>query len=125
MTATDELRKLLDERGVKWTANESEYRKETCWTYMGELTAVFTEYYDGTERFYCDTWCFTPEQAIAATLGTGECAMIPSFTEPGTLNYCQEFCCSACGEYMVLQQFPECVGDTPNYCPNCGKAVKR
>lgn len=70
MTATDELRRLLDERGVEWTANDGEYVKETCWAYMGELTAAFAEYNDGTTRFACDTWCFTPEQAIAATLGT-------------------------------------------------------
>ena len=70
MTATDELRRLLDERGVEWTANDGEYVKETCWTYMCELTAAFAEYNDGTTRFDCDTWCFTPEQAIAATLGT-------------------------------------------------------
>ena len=42
---------------------------------MGELTAAFAEYDNGTTRFACDTWCFTPEQAVEATLGalvTGE-----------------------------------------------------
>lgn len=72
-SATEELRRMLDERGVEWTANDGEYVKETCWTYMGELTAAFAEYNDGTTRFACDTWCFTPEQAIAATLGSGTC----------------------------------------------------
>lgn len=48
------------------------------------------------------------------------CAMIPSFTKPATLDDCQEFCCSACGEYMVLQQFPGCADNVPNYCPYCG-----
>ena len=66
------------------------------------------------------------ERDDVATPSGGECGMIPSFTEPTTLNDCQEFCCSACGEYMVLQQFPGCLDDTPNFCPNCGrKAVER
>lgn len=69
MTATDELRRLLDERGVEYTTSDGEHVKETCWPYMGELTAAFAEYDNGTTRFACDTWCFTPEQAVAATLG--------------------------------------------------------
>lgn len=68
-SATDVLRRLLDERGVEYVANDGEHVKETCWSYMGELTAAFAEYDNGTTRFACDTWCFTPEQAIAATLG--------------------------------------------------------
>ena len=68
-------------------------------------------------------------QAVAdelnAELGSGTCAMIPSFTKPVTLDDCQEFCCSACGEYMVIQQFPGWVDEVPNFCPNCGKAVER
>ena len=58
-----------------------------------------------------------------ATLGRGTCKMIPSFTSPATLNDCQEFRCSACGEYMVMQQFPGCADDAPSYCPSCGRKV--
>lgn len=108
MMATDELRRMLDERRVEWTANDSEYMKETCWAYMGELTAAFAEYNDGTTRFDCDTWCFTPEQAVEATLGLGTCKL----TMNGT-NGC--FGCSEC-----LENIPPLA----NYCPNCGKAVK-
>jgi len=65
----------------------------------------------------------TEAEAIAAWNSRAErtCAMIPSFTKPATLDDCQEFCCSACGEYMVLQQFSGCADDVPNYCPNCGR----
>lgn len=66
---TTELREKLTERGVEYTTNDSERIKETRWPYMGELMAEFTEYSDGTTHFECDTWCFTPKQAIAATLG--------------------------------------------------------
>lgn len=72
MSATEELRRMLDERGVEYTTNDGEYVKETCWPYMGELAAAFAEYYNGTTRFVCDTWCFTPEQAVEATMGRKE-----------------------------------------------------
>ena len=39
------------------------------------------------------------------------------------VNDCQEFRCSACGEYMVMQQFPGCADDAPSYCPSCGRKV--
>lgn len=126
MTATDELRRMLDERWVEWTANDSEYIKETCWTYMGELTAAFAEYYDGTTRFDCDTWCFTPEQAIDATLGRGTCR---DAEDSGT-----DFCCSACGArlyidtgdtYTMIAADEHTIIERPNYCPNCGRKVER
>jgi len=66
---SDEVRRMLDGRGVKYTVYDEEHIKETCWSYMGELTAAFAEYDNGTTRFACDTWCFTPGQAIAATVG--------------------------------------------------------
>ena len=116
MTATDELRRLLDERGVECAANDGEYVKETCWTYMGELTAAFAEYYDGTTRFACDTWCFTPEQAIEATLGRGECRLIPTRDKPR--SKAPTLTCSKCGWWT------DRINDRINYCPSCGKRVK-
>lgn len=105
--ATDELRRLLDERGVEWTANDGEHVKETCWPYMGELTAAFAEYDNGTTRFACDTWCFTPEQAIAATLGGGTCHNVST-----TGN----FRCSECDAADL--DF-----DKPSFCHGCGRRV--
>ena len=111
-TATETLRQLLDERGVEWTANDGEHVKETCWSYMGELMAAFAEFDNGTTRFACDTWCFTPEQAIEATLGRGTCSLerAPQYGED-----CMA--CSGCG----------CVMDDylwSNFCPNCGRKVQ-
>lgn len=122
-SATDELRRLLDERGVEYTSNDGEYVKETCWPYMGELTGAFAEYYDGTTRFECDTWCFTPEQAIEATLGAGACR------DEGDPS---DFCCSKCGMHMFTETSgtytmiasDECtIIMRPNFCPNCGRKV--
>ena len=117
MTATETLRQLLDERGVEWTANDGEHVKETCWPYMGELTAAFAEYDNGTTRFACDTWCFTPEQAIAATLGTGTCKV-----KVGSGESAGWWVCSTCGALFDM------VGTLrrdrkPRYCPNCGAEV--
>lgn len=120
MTATDELRRLLDERGVVWTANDGEHVKETCWPYMGELTAAFAEFDNGTTRFACDTWCFTPEQAIAATLGAGTCHIEERHGD---------WYCTGCGEMVgTCDTTSELYIDGNaiglwRFCPNCGRRV--
>jgi hypothetical protein len=122
MTSTEELRRLLDERGVEWTADDGEFVKETGWPYMGELTAAFAEYYDGTTRFACDTWCFTPEQAIEATLGRDTCHDIGTFKSWGL------FTCSNCSIVIPLnaaKDAPRVGKSVPlKFCPNCGRRVK-
>ena len=165
MSATDELRRLLDEFEhecfmIRVEASETRARPEVVrkayerqrdetaqavaatlgeqaalnkaagnWAHVDNLLRGLLE-----ECERCpDTGCTQYIEKIvkpnmrerAATLGSWECGMIPSFTSPTTLNDCQEFCCSVCGEYMVLQQFPCGIDDTPNYCPNCGMRVKR
>lgn len=69
MTATDELRRLLDERGVEW------------WQSANTLGCIFTRWYsplfgdevvameNGEEGLVLFDHYMTPEQAIAATLG--------------------------------------------------------
>ena len=59
MSATDELRRMLDERGVEY-----ESISDTC-TYVGETQ--LTEYEPGIVGLQMRN--LTPEQAIAATLG--------------------------------------------------------
>ena len=64
MSATDELRKLLDERGVEYEAECIDSSNYFTW---GENDCYsYTEYPDGT---VLRIWDCTPEQAIAATLG--------------------------------------------------------
>lgn len=67
---TTELREKLAERGIEYTTDDGEHVKSTCWSYMGELMAEFAEFDNGTTLFACDNWCFTPDQAIAATIGS-------------------------------------------------------
>ena len=73
MTATDELRKLLDERGVEWTNPNSILRDDmTSWVANGFDYDAF-EVPDGTlvlSAAHQDD--LTPEQAVKATLGPRE-----------------------------------------------------
>ena len=68
MTATDELRRMLDERGVEWGTNET---LTDCWTRWnaGKFRCTATEI-NGTFAFTVGN--STPEQAVEATLGNEE-----------------------------------------------------
>ncbi|MBP3885955.1 MAG: hypothetical protein J6D54_13600 [Olsenella sp.] len=107
MTATDELRRLLDERGVEhydgtemtlWLKDEHGYRASANELHSGRLSV--------------HVWCDTPEHAIEATLGRGECRECASMDDV--------FECSACGaryESWALKRFA-------SYCPDCGRKVR-
>ena len=103
MTATDELRRLLDERGVEHVDGES-------MTYIND--ADFIPAAGGT--FDVTLYERTPAQAIDATLGRGECRWIPAdyITEGDWWN-------TSCGESFTWE--PD---GTPRYCHNCGRRVR-
>lgn len=92
----------------------------------------------GLKRWLIEKWnTRTPEQARAAdywhrmfdahmrecaTLGSGECEMRESFEYVECKV--QTFTCSACGWHGAIDDL--FASDTiPNFCPCCGKAVKR
>ena len=116
MTATDELRRLLDERGVEWNATVG--AAGTNWTHWDTFNghrvhAMDNE--DGTVKIF-GGWDVTPEQAIAATLGAGTCHMEYCDELSGDELYpTQAYVCSAC-MYVT-------VDGKPNYCPQCGAKV--
>ena len=75
MTATDELRRMLDERGVEWgnvrnDGYESDYL--TKWRLNGIQGHAFVTVTEWPGGLSLETYqhYLTPEQAIAATLGT-------------------------------------------------------
>ena len=129
MTATDELRAMLDKRGVEWETDRSGFR--VMW---GKPVDEFHDTMQfkavdnalpngGLNVHICG---FTPEQAIAATLGAGTCKDVCSGVS--------EFTCSACGFNCDLTSWISLFdGDdgrhrhhhhgTPHYCPNCGRKV--
>ena len=69
MTATDELRRLLDERGVEWTPSVFDRQHETFYSTENGVGFIVTEFPEiGRMSLACDMR-ITPEQAVEATLG--------------------------------------------------------
>ena len=114
MRATDELRRLLDERGV---AHSDHYLSTTWRDGHGILHLAGEPMADGV--LVVDM--LTPEQAVAATLGGGTCEFVSS---KGS-----EYppVCSACGYELGIYDCEWFEGGTygysGNYCPNCGAKV--
>ena len=119
MTATEELRRLLDERGVEW------WPSAECW-----CEDAITYWRVGVMKWAAiegekDLWLnagiagyepLTPEQAIAATLGRGTCRLKRAQWDDGT---CTWGCiCTACDAHLEHE-----TGIGYNYCPHCGRKV--
>ena len=122
MTATERLRQLLDERGVKWEEPDP-YQDATAWVGSNNIEYVAHEgiSFDGpTGRLIL--FCLTPEQAVEATLGRGTCKMEATLTNPFETRI-DEYHCSECGEYCSVEKV---MGKTepPKFCPECGRKVE-
>lgn len=113
MIATNELRQLLDERGVE----HDDHYFSTSWIAGGTLH-IASEQLDGT--LVVDK--LTPEQAIAATLGERTCHNKSRFAPGGT-----RFVCSACDFGSDWDMWDNNCGVPMDfwfdYCPNCGAKV--
>ena len=113
MSATERLRRRLDERGVEWSDGTFEggvpNNRRTFW---------------GEGGMYCAEECFeadlrvcfytTPEQAVEATLGRGTC-----HAEEVCLGIHSDLTatvCSAC--HIAVDDLEDC-----DYCPWCGAKV--
>ena len=134
MTATDELCRLLDERGSEYVLDE-EYgekyppEKRVTWScdLAGEDMTVTARDYcinindDGSADYCLDLEChevFTPEQAIAATLGVGTCHVETTENWLPAERYHR---CKNCGAFFAVL---DASGDIPpRVCPNCGAKV--
>lgn len=110
MTATEELRRLLDERGVEWRADDGKTVWVTRWVFNGHSSAMFSEYDDGECVFVTSGHSWTPEQAVAATLGRGACK-VEEYEDTGIPV------CSECGAVQ-----PE--DHTVYFCWCCGRKVE-
>ena len=124
MTATDELRRMLDERGVEWEDNSPvpsmKPWKTSFTSFTGEEVSLGC--YD-EPKWIMGTMVFhAPEQAIEATLGRGTCHPVANdnLTESeGTGDAWAN--CSECGHLLCVLTDPS--SQMPNYCPNCGRKV--
>lgn len=148
---TERLRALLDERGVEW-----DYGITGPTTTMFRVNGVngvdltFTPMRDG---LLCST-ILTPEQAIAATLGSCDCSNsertetcrldgfadvpfsvdyeIDGYDMGSSRDYATLAECSSCGAYVIVP--PEyhhvltCDGDEVyqpyRFCPACGRRIE-
>ena len=121
MTATDELRRMLDERGVEWSDSSDENVLHTTWNAM---RCWFTEYPDGWTG-WGTAMSGSPEQAIEATLGRGTCSIVKTWSDSDFVDGWR-YRCSECMCFIpFIERDPE-TGDVisaANYCPNCGRKV--
>lgn len=118
---------MLDERGIEWRAVEGV--DDVCTTVgIGNTCYTYLEHdfdFEITARFWC---CYTPEQAIAATVGE-TCTMEPLFAEDMLEHECREYImhCDACHHNFCYVLYNEDGGtwtdEPPKYCPHCGRRV--
>lgn len=112
MTATDELRALLDERGVEWEDHSDEDVRHTVWN---GAECWFTEFPDGWTALGVSK-CGTPAKAVEATLGRGTCRYNPDYSgftwwdkndvehyeEDSANEECWSASCDKCGFTMTV-----------------------
>lgn len=116
-SATEVLRRMLDERGVEW------WKASPCKTkwhspVLGGTVAV--REWNGKMVLDAGYVNVTPEQAIAATLGAGTCKVESSCAiEFDTLISPDYFEFEmSCGS-----RFRWSDNEPPDYCPGCGRKV--
>ena len=126
MTATDELKALLNERNVEYKDRDMFGKHVFHW---GEPLhgAMFT-------ASLSDEWTElvvenpTPQQAIDATLGRGECEVYEDEASIAVFGVKMEYKCCECETSFVAWKYDEYddqIDVKPTFCPNCGSVVKR
>lgn len=105
MTATEELRRLLDERGVEWDKGAFPDEARTYW--KDTFARPWNE-----QHLYVAA-LLTPKQAVEATLGRGKCLV----------EYVSEWMGWHCKSCDVMWQGLS--SQPPKFCPNCGREVEQ
>ena len=129
MTATDELRRLLNERGVNYEGETDEDGwaftrwhgfDDTGWLAVSDEQCGLLD--------LRGRYLFTPAQAIAATLVAGTCEDLGGTDANGR----DVFNCSGCGCVLSLYDIDgsnnlctSFIFDYPRFCPECGARVVR
>lgn len=108
MSATERMRALLDQRGVKYGGDRSVVYFEDSRGYKAMAYEAPRRYGNGV---LCVHHTATPEQAVEATLGRGTCRSVWDVELTGRLR----FQCSECGAVSLEI--------TPRFCPGCGREV--
>lgn len=121
MSATDELRHMLDERCVEHEDKHTELVPgisewdSTWWRGIAgmEFHAVSDETCEREGCIYINGTYLTPEQAIAATLENGTCELEETDSYPSENGWVHVLECSNCGKEC------EHVNGDYEYCPHC------
>ena len=109
-----ELRRTLDDHGVKWKSIDFDVSKTTLF-YAGSEQYIFDD--GGGIASPMLAGPLTPAQVIAATLGAGTCTLINAADDLGSgTSSCM---CFKCG-YTALDDWWE----EFNFCPNCGRRIE-
>lgn len=111
MTATDELRRMLDERGVKYRTHGTTDR---TWFEVGNISWFIIERENGS--LTADAVFLTPEQAIAATVGRRTCHKVRVHKDIEDEEHCSE-----CGRFLGFAN--DALAEPYNFCPKCGAEV--
>lgn len=143
-TTTDKLRRKLAELHVEYETIDG---PDICFTEWSTHNGAFVFTARESSRSYGDNMlrvetcgipksCIiaTPEQAIAATLGSCNCSnncmnseRTGTCHDRGTFNSWGFFTCSNCSIVFPLDAVKDApsIGRTlpPKYCPNCGRKV--
>ena len=120
MSATDELRRMLDERGVEWEDSEPYGAKAVTRFKVNDVWLRYVDYGDYCWVDYHEDEPLTPEQTIAATLGSGTCHIEERHGD---------WHCTGCGEMVgTCDTTSELYIDGNaiglwRFCPNCGRKV--
>ena len=117
MTATDTIRAMLDERGVEHYPKRPDV---TVWSEGVWHIHAQEDMIEGMLELFVRP--VTPEQAIEATLGRGECRMT-CWREYIVECRVDFFECSECGWSGAIDDMTTPC-KYPRYCPNCGRAVR-
>ena len=112
MCQLEDLCRLLDERGVEWAETIS---GNVRWIDPNGDDVVVLKSSDG--YLLVKAW-MTPQQAIDATLGRGECHM-------QTLSLDGLWLCDKCGYVNAGFALSPELSTSPSYCPQCGARVVR
>lgn len=127
MTATDELRRLLDERGVEWHSQDSASDYHDCIVFRTWWNGnCFYEelYHNGDSYTILDLRSIeniTPEQAVETTLGRGECKWSYEQTDDGD-EYDHKWV-TYCGWEWDAEGSDELQANGRRYCPHCGGRI--
>ena len=122
MTATEELRRLLDERGVEWRRtphySSDSFDNETVFNGEG-IDWLAYDHMNGRVGLRALKYEVTPKQAIDATLGRGTCKVVGhGLTACDDIEF--HWYRLNCGHDLRTLWAANTVG---MYCPYCGRQV--